>query len=91
MTRLAPTCHTDACTHLAERHEGTPRAQGGGECLQPGDRWVHLRICMVCGHVSGRDASVNTHATKHVRAAGHPLMRSLEPGETWCYEDHVML
>ncbi|HEY5365344.1 MAG TPA: UBP-type zinc finger domain-containing protein, partial [Casimicrobiaceae bacterium] len=35
------------------------------------------------------DSSKNRHATKHYAATGHPVVRSLEPGESWlwCYED----
>ncbi|HWC44844.1 MAG TPA: UBP-type zinc finger domain-containing protein, partial [Casimicrobiaceae bacterium] len=31
------------------------------------------------------------HATKHHHATGHPIIRSLEPGESWfwCFEDQV--
>ena len=47
-----------------------------------GDRWVHLRLCMQCGHVGCCDDSKNRHATKHFHATQHPIVRSLEPGET---------
>jgi len=58
-----------------------------------GDRWVHLRTCLVCGQVGGCDESKNTHATKHFRETGHPLIQSLEPGEDWvyCYEDDIAM
>jgi hypothetical protein len=26
------------------------------------------------------------HATKHVQASGHPLIRSFEPGENWFWD-----
>jgi hypothetical protein len=31
------------------------------------------------------------HATKHYFAAGHPVVRSFEPGEDWfwCYADRL--
>ena len=56
-------------------------------------RWVHLRICMTCGHVGCCDSSPNKHATAHYHAAGHPIMRSVEPGETWgwCFVDQEEL
>jgi len=62
-----------------------------GECIQMGDTWVHLRLCMECGHVGCCDSSKNKHATKHFRATKHPIIRSIEPGETWtwCYIDEV--
>ena len=58
-----------------------------------GAGWVHLRICLSCGHVGCCDSSPNRHATAHFRSSGHPLIRSLEPGEqwSWCYEDQVAM
>ena len=57
-----------------------------------GDTWVHLRLCLSCGHVGCCDSSKNKHATKHFHGTKHPLVRSIEPGETWvwCYVDEVM-
>jgi uncharacterized UBP type Zn finger protein len=54
-----------------------------------GDTWVHLRMCMECGHVGCCDASKNRHGTAHNAGTGHPLVRSIEPGErwVWCYLD----
>lgn len=62
------------------------------DCVKTGDRWVHLRLCLVCGHVACCDSSPNQHATKHYRAIGHPLVRSIEPGErwVWCYADETV-
>ena len=81
------------CTHLDHVHDVTPGTQGCQECLEAGDRWVHLRVCMECGHVGCCDSSPNKHATAHNHATGHPVVRSIEPGEQWgwCYEDEVML
>jgi len=61
------------------------------ECVKMGDRWVHLRLCMSCGHVGCCDSSKNRHATKHFRSSQHPLIRSIEPGERWiwCYVDEL--
>jgi len=58
-----------------------------------GDSWVHLRLCLTCGHVGCCDSSKNQHATKHFHATTHPIMRSLEPGEDWgwCYVDEIEL
>lgn len=81
------------CTHLSGIREVTPSAPGCEECLKLGDTWVHLRVCLVCGHVGCCDSSKNRHATKHFHATGHPLVQSAEPGEDWlyCYVDKVML
>jgi uncharacterized UBP type Zn finger protein len=59
------------------------------DCVKLGDGWVHLRMCLTCGHVGCCDSSKNKHASRHFRAAGHPVVRSIEPGERWiwCYVD----
>ncbi len=80
------------CSHLGTIKRVTPRTPNGcEECLKVGDQWVHLRLCMACGHVGCCDDSKNKHATKHYRATQHPIIRSLEPGEHWywCYVDEV--
>jgi uncharacterized UBP type Zn finger protein len=81
------------CSHLDQIQDVTPSADGCEECLQIGSEWVHLRLCLICGHVGCCDSSPNRHATKHFRATGHPLVRSQEPGENWiwCYVDEVGL
>src|SRR5689334_2190151 len=63
------------------------------DCRRTGDVWLHLRICLVCGHVGCCDDSPNRHATAHAQGTGHPLIRSLEPGEdwSWCYADEVAM
>ncbi len=63
------------------------------ECVALDDNWVHLRICMTCGHVGCCDSSKNKHAHKHYQTTGHPIMRSLERGESWawCFIDKTEL
>ena len=80
------------CAHLAQIRAVAPRAGGCEECLKIGDSWVHLRLCLTCGHVGCCDSSKNRHATRHFNVTSHPIMRSLEPGETWgwCYVDELM-
>jgi uncharacterized UBP type Zn finger protein len=80
-----------ACSHLNEATDVTPSGNGCVECLQTGGRWVHLRLCMTCGHIGCCDSSPNKHATKHFHADAHPLVTSFEPGEDWwwCYQDEV--
>jgi hypothetical protein len=82
-----------ACTHLSHIHKVTPHTKGCQECLKMGDTWVHLRLCMECGHVGCCDSSKNKHATKHFHRSKHPIMRSLEPGENWgwCFVDELEL
>jgi CPA2 family monovalent cation:H+ antiporter-2 len=81
------------CPHLADVVRVTPRTDGCEECLAIGSPWVHLRLCLSCGHVGCCDSSPNRHATRHFHESGHPIMGSLEPGEkwAWCYVDEVML
>jgi uncharacterized UBP type Zn finger protein len=81
------------CTHLDQIKDVTPSANGCEECLKTGSSWVHLRICLSCGHVGCCDDSPNTHATKHFHATQHPIMASFERGEDWgwCYVDEVEL
>lgn len=84
----------DYCTHLGMiRPNIRPHTRGCEECLALGDEWVHLRMCLSCGHVGCCDDSKNKHATKHFRRVAHPLIRSIEPGEEWgwCYLDQVFL
>jgi uncharacterized UBP type Zn finger protein len=83
------------CTHLDQitifdLPESVP---GCEECLKAGDVWLHLRICLECGHVGCCDDSPNKHATAHAQQSSHPLIRSLEPEEdwSWCYEDEVAM
>jgi CPA2 family monovalent cation:H+ antiporter-2 len=81
------------CGHLGQIRRVMPSARGCEDCLRTGDRWVHLRICMTCGHVGCCDSSPNRHASKHYASADHPIMRSVEPGETWgwCFVDEIEL
>jgi CPA1 family monovalent cation:H+ antiporter len=62
----------------------TPNTPDGcEECLAEGATWVHLRLCLTCGHVGCCDSSPGRHASKHFSDIGHPVMRSFEPGESW--------
>lgn len=81
------------CTHLDQIKDVVPGTKGCEECLQMGDRWVHLRLCLTCGHVGCCDASKNRHATKHYMKTTHPIIRSFEPGESWmwCYPDQLFM
>ena len=67
--------------------------KGCAACISMGDTWVHLRECLNCGHVGCCDSSKNKHATRHFHATKHPVMRSIEPGESWgwCFVDEVMV
>jgi hypothetical protein len=82
-----------SCTHLELVKTAKRNSSGCEECLKIGDRWVHLRLCRQCGHVGCCDDSKNRHATRHFHATQHPIITSIEPGESWswCYVDRVVL
>jgi uncharacterized UBP type Zn finger protein len=78
------------CSHVDDLKPVPPRTpQGCEECLKAGGRWVHLRLCLTCGHVGCCDSSPGKHATKHFHHAKHPVIASFEPDErwAWCYVD----
>jgi uncharacterized UBP type Zn finger protein len=79
------------CTHLDQVQDVKPSGDGCVECLADGGRWVHLRVCMTCGHVGCCDSSPGKHATAHFHSTGHPIVQSYEPGENWwwCYQDNL--
>jgi uncharacterized UBP type Zn finger protein len=84
-----PCAHTKSLAiHTVHR---PPR--GCEDCLKMGGEWVHLRICLTCGHVGCCDSSPNRHATAHFHATKHPIVTSGEVGETWayCYIDDQFL
>lgn len=80
------------CPHLSQIKHVKAKVHGCEECLRTGDQWVHLRLCMTCGHIGCCDDSKNKHATKHFHATKHPIIRSIEPGEEWgwCFVDEEM-
>jgi uncharacterized UBP type Zn finger protein len=83
-----------SCSHVDALVPVPPHTQKGCEdCLKIGARWVHLRLCLTCGHVGCCDSSPNRHATKHFHQTTHPVVASFEPGErwAWCYADDEML
>ena len=79
------------CSHLDEIRDVVPSALGCEECLKIGSKWVHLRLCRVCGHVGCCDDSPHRHARKHFRTTQHPIIEGYDPPEGWgyCYIDDV--
>ena len=81
------------CSHLANAPlaaQPVPDERGCVDCLAEGHRdWVHLRLCLECGHVGCCDSSPRRHATAHFAESKHPVIRSIEPGESWrwCFAD----
>ncbi|MEW5988181.1 MAG: UBP-type zinc finger domain-containing protein [Chloroflexota bacterium] len=81
------------CKHLDQVAAVAPGAAGCQECLAAGESWVHLRLCLTCGHVGCCDLSKNRHASNHYLLTGHPIVQSFEPGEDWlwCYADESLI
>jgi len=82
------------CKHLDQVRSVKPRTpKGCEECLKAKMQWIHLRLCLTCGHVGCCDSSPGKHATQHFHQTQHPIMRSFDPGEDWgwCYVDNLML
>ncbi len=79
------------CSHISQIQDVIPSADGCEDCLKIGDDWVHLRLCLTCGHVGCCDDSKNKHATRHHHETEHPMIVSYEEGENWlwCYVDKV--
>jgi hypothetical protein len=63
-----------------------PSGPGCVDCEASGGWWLHLRRCAECGHIGCCDSSPGQHATHHFHAAGHTVITSFEPGETWFYD-----
>ena len=83
-----------SCEHIQQINEVEPSSPSGcTQCLEMGDTWVNLRICLQCGQVGCCDNSKNKHATAHFHATSHPVIQSFQPGEAWrwCYADEAML
>ena len=91
---LVPRRAVAACEHLETADAATkPKTpEGCEECLQDGMQWVHLRLCLTCGHVGCCDSSVGRHASAHFAECDHPVVRSFEPGEAWrwCFVDDAL-
>jgi uncharacterized UBP type Zn finger protein len=82
------------CKHLDQVRKVKARTpKGCEECLKADMQWVHLRLCLSCGHVGCCDSSPGKHATQHFRQTQHPIMRSFDPGEDWgwCFVDELMI
>ena len=80
------------CPHLWETRQALPSSTVCQACEELGDPWVHLRMCLTCGNVACCDQSPNRHASAHFAATGHPVARSIQPGEAWrwCYADKAL-
>ena len=83
-----------ACTHLDRVITELPKSvEGCEDCLAIGSKWLHLPICLECGYLGCCDDSLNRHAITYAASAGHPIIRSLQPGEdwSWCFVDRLAM
>ncbi len=92
-TLRVPTALTSECRHLqAATDLPVPVDLACDGCLADGTTWVHLRMCLTCGYRGCCESSVSQHSMRHFEQTGHPVMRSIEPGESWrwCHVDQVL-
>ena len=81
------------CSHLESVKTLAPNGSGCEKCVAMRDSWVHLRLCLTCGHGGFCDDPQHRNATKHFRATRHPIITPLEPGEnrSWYDVDDVLM
>jgi len=79
----------EPCEHFSAIRDVDARTRGCEECTALGDAWTELRVCLTCGHVGCCEDSRHAHALAHYQSTGHPMIASLERGQTWgwCYVD----
>ena len=79
------------CRHLDLVTTTAPATDVCHQCVESGDVWPALRMCLICGFVGCCDTSKNKHMKAHHDETGHPIFRSirLEEGWIWCYEDNA--
>lgn len=83
----------EQCRDFGESLSVRAHSAGCEDCEKIGAQWVHLRVCLACGHVGCCDSSPNRHATGHWHATRHPTIASYELGERWgyCYQHEVFI
>lgn len=94
VAQVEPTSAHASCEHLESARSSVQPSTPGvcQECVLEHLEWVHLRMCLACGHVGCCDSSVGQHAGRHFTASQHPVVRSVEPSEVWrwCYADELL-
>ena len=65
------------CTHIpAHLKNVRPRTRGCEECLKTGDSWVHLRMCLECGHIGCCASSPAAHAISPANSVIQSVLRT---------------
>ncbi len=82
---------TAECTHLDTITDVKPASRGCDQCIAAGDSYPDARYCTVCGFVGCCDGAKGHHMIDHHRETGHPIIKAINPRETWawCYVDEV--
>jgi hypothetical protein len=77
------------CAHLDQIQVTEPATTVCQECVDLGDIWPALRMCLICGYVGCCDTSKHRHMAAHHQETGHPIFRSINRAEgwIWCYDD----
>jgi len=83
----------EICDHFMQANAVIPNSDVCDKCIELGDTWVNLRLCLICGRVGCCDNSKNKHATKHYHASDHPIIMSFESNDEWlyCYPDEGLI
>jgi monovalent cation:H+ antiporter-2, CPA2 family len=82
-----------SCTHLGAIKVTSSDIDYCPACRAEGASWVELRMCVTCGEVGCCDDSPNRHASRHAHDTGHPIVQTIEPGESWryCFVDETLV
>jgi hypothetical protein len=67
------------CTHLGEVavRELPSAVEGCEDCLRDGGKWLHLRICLTCGHVAAATTRRTGTRPRTITPARTQIIRSL--------------
>ena len=79
------------CSHIELIAVTEPTTSVCEQCVESGDIWPALRMCLICGFVGCCDTSKNRHMARHHEETGHPIFRSIrdDEGWVWCYDDNA--
>ncbi|MDX1437889.1 MAG: UBP-type zinc finger domain-containing protein [Anaerolineales bacterium] len=82
-----------ACSHLDMIQNVAQSTDVCQDCVDLGDTWPDLRMCMTCGYIGCCEEAKNQHALKHFKETGHPLIRGLGRNQDfmWCYVDNAVM
>jgi len=85
---------TKECSHLDLISDVEPSSDVCDQCVELGETWPALRMCLICGQVGCCEDAKYQHALRHFEETGHQLIRphnELGMDWIWCYEDKALL